>query len=232
MKTIQALVGDGTIKSDRCCGELGTLAVAPRHLHPGALPQAGRAAQGHGAARRRASKVAAAGNVKVLTSTLVPARPVALPETFRHASARTSHRGRVFTGTCWARAGWKTTSSARNRGRIGDCWCNPRRVPAKRPPNPGGAYYRIGGGYTVRTSDPLRFTALRMRFGGGTPAHWAGMYVDATAMSGFNWHAVPSVAITALGRHHAQHLLCGLSITSVIMASGRLRGVNRAVEAG
>jgi Fe-S oxidoreductase len=27
MKTVKSLVGDGTIKSDRCCGESGTLAV-------------------------------------------------------------------------------------------------------------------------------------------------------------------------------------------------------------
>jgi hypothetical protein len=28
MKTVKALVGDGVIKSDRCCGEAGTLAVS------------------------------------------------------------------------------------------------------------------------------------------------------------------------------------------------------------
>ena len=28
MKTVRSLVGDGAIKSDRCCGESGTLAVS------------------------------------------------------------------------------------------------------------------------------------------------------------------------------------------------------------
>ena len=47
MKTVKALVGPNVLKSERCCGESGTLGRdAARHQHAGALSQGRRTAQG------------------------------------------------------------------------------------------------------------------------------------------------------------------------------------------
>ena len=69
MKTVKALVGDNVRKSERCCGESGTLRRDPaRHRDPGALPQ------GRGDCARTRPRCAPAApsapkdNIKILTS--------------------------------------------------------------------------------------------------------------------------------------------------------------------
>ena len=73
MKTVKALVGENVRKSERCCGESGTLRRhAARHRHAGALSQGRGAAQGRGRAARDDRSVDAGrrpkGNLKILTS--------------------------------------------------------------------------------------------------------------------------------------------------------------------
>jgi FAD/FMN-containing dehydrogenase/Fe-S oxidoreductase len=68
MKTVKALVGDNVLKSDRCCGESGTLGVTRPDISTQIRFRKEEELRKGEAALREAGKVAPEGNVKILTS--------------------------------------------------------------------------------------------------------------------------------------------------------------------
>ena len=89
MKTVRSLVGDGAIKSDRCCGESGTLAVSrPDVSTQVRFRKQEELLKGADAARRRLQRRRE--GVDVLS--VLPAGPVA--PRGRHRHGRRLHRGR------------------------------------------------------------------------------------------------------------------------------------------
>ena len=68
MKTVKALLGDGVIKSDRCCGEAGTLAVNRPDISTQIRFRKEEELRNDEAALRATGAVAQQGNLKILTS--------------------------------------------------------------------------------------------------------------------------------------------------------------------
>ncbi|RZL63673.1 MAG: FAD-binding oxidoreductase, partial [Variovorax sp.] len=68
MKTVKALVGDNVLKNDRCCGESGTLGVTRPDISTQIRFRKEEELKKGEAALRESGKVAAQGNVKILTS--------------------------------------------------------------------------------------------------------------------------------------------------------------------
>jgi Fe-S oxidoreductase len=68
MKTVKALVGDGVIKSERCCGESGTLGVTRPDISTQIRFRKDEDLKTGEAARRAAGALAEKDNVKILTS--------------------------------------------------------------------------------------------------------------------------------------------------------------------
>ncbi|MEG0151345.1 MAG: DUF3400 domain-containing protein, partial [Comamonas sp.] len=68
MKTVKALVGDGVIKSDRCCGESGTLAVSRPDISTQIRFRKEQEILKGEAELRAKGTVGEKGNVKILTS--------------------------------------------------------------------------------------------------------------------------------------------------------------------
>ncbi len=68
MKTVKALVGDNVIKSDRCCGESGTLGVTRPDIATQVRFRKEEELQGNEAALRASGAVAKDADIKILTS--------------------------------------------------------------------------------------------------------------------------------------------------------------------
>ena len=68
MKTVQALLGDNVLQSERCCGESGTLGVTRPDISTQIRFRKEEELQKGEAALRQTGAVAASGNVKILTS--------------------------------------------------------------------------------------------------------------------------------------------------------------------
>ncbi|WP_431275444.1 DUF3683 domain-containing protein [Variovorax ureilyticus] len=68
MKTVKALVGDNVLKSDRCCGESGTLGVTRPDISTQIRFRKEEELQKGESALRASGKVAPEGNIKILTS--------------------------------------------------------------------------------------------------------------------------------------------------------------------
>jgi len=68
MKTVKALVGDNVLKSDRCCGESGTLGVTRPDISTQIRFRKEEELKKNEAALRASSEVGAQGDVKILTS--------------------------------------------------------------------------------------------------------------------------------------------------------------------
>jgi Fe-S oxidoreductase len=68
MKTVKALLGDGVVKSERCCGESGTLGVTRPDISTQVRFRKEEELRKGAAALRAAGAVAAQGDVKILTS--------------------------------------------------------------------------------------------------------------------------------------------------------------------
>ena len=68
MKTVQALLGDNVLQSERCCGESGTLGVSRPDISTQIRFRKEEELQKGEAALRQTGAVAASGNVKILTS--------------------------------------------------------------------------------------------------------------------------------------------------------------------
>jgi Fe-S oxidoreductase len=68
MKTVKALVGDQVLKSDRCCGESGTLGVTRPDISTQVRFRKEEQLRRDETALRSAGAVSADGNVKILTS--------------------------------------------------------------------------------------------------------------------------------------------------------------------
>ncbi|MCK7502096.1 MAG: hypothetical protein MZW92_78390 [Comamonadaceae bacterium] len=118
---MNALMGHARCcKSERCCGESGTLrGDAARHRHAGALPQGGGDAQ---AAPRalRADGFARRGQDPDLLP-VAACRACRATTTTRGTRGRL-HRRRDGAATCSARTGCRTTSRAPTPAASSACW--------------------------------------------------------------------------------------------------------------
>jgi Fe-S oxidoreductase len=68
MKTVRALVGDGVVKSDRCCGESGTLFASRPDISTQIRSRKEAELRQSETALRASGAVAAGANIKILTS--------------------------------------------------------------------------------------------------------------------------------------------------------------------
>ena len=122
MKTVKALVGENVRKSERCCGESGTLRRHPAgHRDAGALPQGRGAAQGRGGAAR-ADAAPSADEGRRQDPHLLPELPAG-PAALQRRPAATACSKPTTSSSRWptgssARTGCRSTCERANDGGI------------------------------------------------------------------------------------------------------------------